>query len=124
MMSAAAARSTAPCEVVLVVEDEEESRETLRELLELEGYAVETASNGQEALDKLEELELCIILLDLFMPVMDGWKVLEQLRADGRLDKIKVVVTTSAAENTPTDVPVFVKPLDLDDLLRTVDAVC
>jgi CheY-like chemotaxis protein len=107
-----------------VVEDEEESRETLRELLELEGYEVQTAINGREALDKLELIEPCLILLDLFMPVMDGWQVLDQLRADGRLNRIHVVVTTSAAANTPSDVRVFVKPLDLDRLMRTVDAVC
>ncbi|HEY3815689.1 MAG TPA: response regulator [Polyangiaceae bacterium] len=110
--------------VILVVEDEEESRETLRELLELEGYVVQTAANGQEALDKLNFIEPCIILLDLFMPVMDGWQVLDNLRADGRLKRINVVVTTSAASNTPTDVRVLVKPLDLDNLMRTVDAVC
>ena len=110
--------------VVLVVEDEEESRETLRELLELEGYEVQTAVNGKEALDKLDAFEPCIILLDLFMPVMDGWQVLDRLRSTGRLHKINVVVTTSAAANTPSDVPVFIKPLDLDDLMRTVDAVC
>lgn len=119
MMAPAAAHS-----VVLVVEDEEESRESLRELLELEGYEVQTAVNGRDALDKLAVIDPCIILLDLFMPIMDGWQVLEQLRADGRLARIKVVVTTSAATNTPSDVPVFVKPLDLDSLIRTVGAYC
>jgi len=116
--------ATAAHSVVLVVEDEEESRETLRELLELEGYQVQTAVNGREALDKIEVMVPCIILLDLFMPVMNGWQVLDRLRADGRLATIKVLVTTSAAENTPSDVPVFVKPLDLDRLIRVVDAAC
>jgi CheY-like chemotaxis protein len=116
--------ATTASEVILLVEDEEESRETLRELLELEGYDVETAVNGQEALDKLQSLAPCLIVLDLFMPVMDGWEFLERLRADGRLAKINVVVTTSAAQNTPSDVPVFVKPLDFDRLLRTVGDVC
>ena len=111
-------------EVVLVVEDEAESRDTLRELLELEGYEVQTATNGKEALEKLAVLDPCIILLDLFMPVMDGWQVLDQLRSDGRLARIQVVVTTSAAANTPSDVPVFLKPLDLDKLMRTVEAIC
>lgn len=120
----AAAAAASDHSVVLVVEDEEESRESLREVLELEGYEVETASNGQEALDKLTKHEPCIILLDLFMPVMDGWQLLERLRADGRLGRIKVLVTTSAAANTPTDVPVFVKPIDIDHLLDTVESVC
>jgi CheY-like chemotaxis protein len=110
--------------VILVVEDEEESRESLRELLEMEGYDVQTATNGREALDKLDSMEPCIILLDLFMPVMDGWQFLETLRSDGRLARLKILVTTSAASNTPTDVPVFVKPLDFDKLLRTLDHFC
>jgi len=59
------------------------------------------------------------------MPVMDGWAVLDQLRADGRLARLKVLVTTSAASNTPSDVPVFVKPLDfekLNEVLKTSTA--
>ena len=110
--------------LILVVEDEAESRESLRELLQMEGYDVETASNGKEALEKLDALEPCIILLDLFMPVMDGWAVLDQLRADGRLARLKVFVTTSAASNTPIDVPVFVKPLDFEKLLHALDTFC
>jgi CheY-like chemotaxis protein len=117
----AGARST-----VLVVEDEAASRDTLRELLELEGFSVATAANGREALDTLTSKgdEICLMLLDLFMPVMDGWQLLEKLRSDGRLDKLKVLVTTSAATNLPTDVPVFTKPLDIDDLMRTLGSVC
>ena len=122
-MTAATAVAAAQS-VILLVEDEEESRESLRELLELEGYDVETARNGREALDKLDAIEPCIMLLDLFMPVMDGWQVLDALRADGRLAQLKVLVTTSAASNTPTDVPVLLKPLDFDRLLRTLDHFC
>jgi CheY-like chemotaxis protein len=109
--------------VILLVEDEEESRETLRELLEIEGYAVETAFNGKDALATLNTLgdDIRIVLLDLFMPVMDGWQVIAQLRADGRLGKIPLVVTTSAEHDVPTDVPVLHKPLDLEKLLRTVE---
>ena len=74
-----------PESVVLVVEDEAESRDTLRELLELEGYKVETASDGKAALEVLETIDPCVVLLDLFMPVMDGWQVIDRLRTDGRL---------------------------------------
>jgi CheY-like chemotaxis protein len=114
----------APDEVILVVEDERESRETLRELLEFEGYTVETAANGREALEILNRVEPCVVLLDLFMPVMDGWQVLERLRDDHRLAKLNVVVITSAVTNTPADVPVLTKPLDLDRLMQTVEAAC
>ncbi|HEY7956373.1 MAG TPA: response regulator [Polyangia bacterium] len=115
-----------PKPIVLIVEDEEESRETLQELLELEGYPVQTAANGKEALERLDGIAdaCCIMLLDLFMPVMDGWQLVERLRADGRLDRVRIVVTTSASHQAPAGFPVFEKPLDLDKLLRTVGAIC
>ena len=112
--------------VVLVVEDEKESRDTLRELLELEGYKVETAVNGQEALDTLASNgeRICIMLLDLFMPVMDGWQVIDQLKADGRLSSTQVVIITSAPYRAPAGLPVFQKPLDLDKVMSAVQRLC
>jgi len=112
--------------VVLVVEDEKESRDTLRELLELEGYQVETAVNGQEALDTLKAAgdKICIMLLDLFMPVMDGWQVIDQLKADGRLSSTQIVIITSAPYRAPAGLPVFQKPLDLDKVMSTVQRLC
>jgi CheY-like chemotaxis protein len=111
---------------VLVVEDEKESRETLRDLLELEGYDVQTAVNGREALDVLDNSgnRICIMLLDLFMPVMDGWQVIEQLRADGRLGNTQVVIITSAAYKAPAGIPVLEKPLDLDKVMSAVERLC
>lgn len=111
---------------ILIVEDEAESRDTLRELLELEGYRVETAVNGREALDILEAHgeQICIVLLDLFMPVMDGWAVIEQLRSDGRLERTKIVIITSAPYRAPAGLPVFEKPLDLDKVMTTVGSLC
>src|SRR5438128_4425989 len=101
---------------ILVVEDEADSRESLREILELEGYKVRTAVNGREALDTLNAIgdQICIVLLDLFMPVMDGWQVINELRATGRLATTQVVIITSAAHRAPAGVPVFQKPLDLE----------
>ncbi len=113
-----------PDSVVLVVEDEEDSRESLRELLELEGYMVQTAVNGKEALERLDALEPCVMLLDLCMPVMDGWQMLDQLRSDGRLGRFNIVITTSAAYKAPPGHLVFEKPLDLNKLMRAVAAVC
>ncbi|HYY88050.1 MAG TPA: response regulator [Chloroflexota bacterium] len=62
---------------VLVVEDEAEIRFLLRELLVDAGYAVATAANGEEALDQMHEHRPDAVLLDLMMPVMDGWRFLE-----------------------------------------------
>jgi CheY-like chemotaxis protein len=112
--------------VILVVEDEKESRDSLQELLEFEGYEVRTAINGQEALETLNTSgdEICIVLLDLFMPVMSGWQVIDQLRAEGRLDKTQIVVITSAPHIAPTGLPVFQKPLDLDKVMHEVQRLC
>jgi CheY-like chemotaxis protein len=111
---------------VLIVEDDAESRDTLREVLELEGYKVRTAVNGQEALARLNTPDepVCIMLLDLFMPVMDGWQVIEQLRTDGRLDQTQIVIITSAPYQAPAGLPVFEKPLDLDRVMDEVQRRC
>ena len=111
---------------VLVVEDEKDSREALWEWLELEGYRVETAVNGREALDALNASgdRICIVLLDLFMPVMDGWQVIDQLRADGRLASTRIVIITSAPYRAPAGLPVFSKPLDLDKVMHEVQRLC
>jgi CheY-like chemotaxis protein len=112
--------------MILVVEDEKESRDTLRELLEFEGYAVQTAVNGREALATLNSSgdKICIMLLDLFMPVMNGWQVIEQLKADGRLGATQIVIITSAPYKAPAGMPVFQKPLDLDKVMHEVQRLC
>ena len=111
---------------ILVVEDEIDSRESLRELLELEGYKVRTAVNGREALDTLAAVgdEICIMLLDLFMPVMDGWQVIDELKATGQLASTQVVLITSASHRAPAGIPVFQKPLDLDKVIEQVHQLC
>ena len=111
---------------ILVVEDEIDSRESLRELLELEGYKVRTAVNGREALDTLAAVgdEICIMLLDLFMPVMDGWQVIDELKATGQLASTQVVLITSASHRAPAGIPVFQKPLDLDKVIKQVHQLC
>ena len=122
-MTATAANSPS---VVLIVEDEEESRETLRELLELEGLVVQTAANGREGLDAIAALgaRLCVVLLDLFMPVMDGWQVVDALRREGRLGSVRVVIVTSAAHRAPPGVPVLEKPLDMARLMEAIQQTC
>jgi len=117
---------TGTASTVLIVEDEEESRDTLRDLFELEGYKVRTAVNGREALDTLAAVgdDICIVLLDLFMPVMDGWQVIEHLKADGRLAKTQIVIITSAAHKAPAGLPVFEKPLDLGKVMSEVERLC
>ena len=77
---------------ILIVDDEEDIRETLADRLEAEGYEVVTAVNGVEALQHIRSAELDLVLLDLQMPQMDGMEVLQQLAAES-LDPTVVVIT-------------------------------
>lgn len=84
--------------MVIVVDDDEDIRDTFRDLIRLRGYTVAVAKNGQEALDLLQQgPEPCVILLDLVMPVMDGWQLLAQLQVSTRLRNIPVVVISAHA---------------------------
>ena len=117
-----------PAPVILVVDDEPDARETLRELLEYEGYTVAVAADGREAMERLASVDFagraCIILLDLFMPVMNGWDLVERLRSDGTASRVKVVITTSAPNQAPAGFSVLAKPLDPDKLLATIKKHC
>src|SRR4029078_11962162 len=89
--------SDSRCSTVLVVDDEDDIRETIRTILEDEGYEAYGASNGSEALNLLHDIPRpCVILLDLMMPVMDGWKLLEVLKEDDPLATIPVPVVSAA----------------------------
>ncbi|TCZ80261.1 response regulator [Lysobacter sp. N42] len=87
---------------LLVVEDNREIRKSLRDLFTLEGFAVEEAGNGREALERLDAgSHPSMIVLDLVMPVMDGWEFLRQMRARPERDT-PVVVLTSLAYDADT----------------------
>jgi two-component system cell cycle response regulator DivK len=82
---------------ILLVEDAEDNRELARELLEVAGYLVIEATNGLEALEQARRHPLDLVLLDLSMPIVDGWEALRQLKADPRLAAIPVVALTAHA---------------------------
>jgi CheY-like chemotaxis protein len=110
---------------VLVVDDEEDVREALRDLLEQFGYKVLAAPNGREALEILHgENRPGFVLLDLIMPVMNGWEFLEAVAQDAELSRIPVSISTSAPEQAPSDRDVIPKPIDIDALLERVRAAC
>ena len=113
---------------VLVVDDEEPIRSTLTEALELEGYAVQAASNGAEAVELVRHFRPSAIVLDLMMPVMNGWEFLERCRADA-LCRDTPVVVMSAYRKLPQEAATLgvkaciAKPFDLDVLLGAVDRI-
>jgi CheY-like chemotaxis protein len=85
---------------ILVVEDELDYSVLLQKFLKDAGYAVEGAYNGKEALEKIEENKPALILLDLKMPVMDGFEVLKQLKERNDWQTIPIVIITAMELST------------------------
>ena len=86
---------------VLVVEDDEATRDSLRYALEEKGLSVRTVPHGGEALGLLRELRPRVILLDVLMPVMNGWRVIESIRQKKELAAIPIIALTGSASSMP-----------------------
>jgi signal transduction histidine kinase len=110
---------------VLIVDDDQHTRDSLKEAFEEESYEVATAANGREALDLLTTgaLRPDVVILDLVMPVIDGARVYQALQADAATARIPVIVSTSSPGQAPAGVVVVPKPLKLDRLLDAVAAL-
>jgi signal transduction histidine kinase/DNA-binding response OmpR family regulator len=80
---------------VLVVDDSADVRDVVRRAMEREGWTVREASNGQEALEELEAKVPSLVLLDLMMPVMDGFEFVERVREGGELQSLPIIVVTA-----------------------------
>jgi CheY-like chemotaxis protein len=115
---------------ILVVDDDNAIRETLRAILEDEGYPVVAASHGREALERLADMAtpgLCII--DLVMPVMNGWELCAALAGRPELARVPVLLVSA---NSHLDGPppgletvhVMRKPISFDRLLEYVERYC
>jgi CheY-like chemotaxis protein len=110
---------------ILVVDDDEDCREALTFLLAGEGYAVASAANGREALDYLSHSPISLIILDLMMPVMDGWEFRRMQKSDPRLRSVPVVVLTAAWNPHSIDAQAIIrKPIDIDALITAVKQNC
>jgi len=114
---------------LLIVDDDRDVRETLQELLQDEGYEVATARNGDEGLTRARELRPSMILLDLFMPGMDGTEFRRRQLDDGELAEIPVVLFSAAVGVEERIAALGVaghleKPLDLKLLFKTIARFC
>jgi DNA-binding response OmpR family regulator len=99
---------------VLLVEDEESLRKVMRDLLERDGYTVAEAADGVQALDAVDRHAPDVILLDLNLPGLDGYSVLQQLRSRAATSRIPVIVLTAKGDE---DNEVRVFQLGADDFL-------
>ena len=110
---------------VLIVEDDRHELKALSELLERRGYSVLGAQNGQKALDELKKgVSVSLVLLDLSMPVMDGWEFLKRQRNDPVIAHIPVVVLTSSPRVLDGPKVILQKPIDPDSLVAAVNWYC
>ncbi|HYP97639.1 MAG TPA: response regulator [Polyangiaceae bacterium] len=118
--------STVAClGVVVVVEDDDDTRELLQTVLERRGYRVLTASDGIDGLSLLRATDaVCFVLLDLFMPRMDGLGLLRAMSDDLRLAELPVCISTSAPDVTPPGLACLPKPIDLPSLFAMIDSHC
>jgi CheY-like chemotaxis protein len=115
---------------ILIVEDDTDLRQALSQILADEGYRVDGAEHGLHALEQLRDgCRPCVILLDLTMPVMNGWQFRDQQRQDPDLAEIPVVVISAGANLSEQIVPLGIqdyirKPIQLGQLLATVRRYC
>jgi len=113
---------------VFIVEDDVDTREMMGRFLEMEGYHVESAANGKLALEQLDaEPGACLILLDLMMPVMDGWQFRREQVQHEAIANIPVIVVSAAGRDRIKQIDAdgyLSKPVDLDELLTQVTQYC
>jgi two-component system, chemotaxis family, chemotaxis protein CheY len=111
---------------VLIVEDEKALCDLLADVLEADGHTARQAQNGLEALKRIEERRPQIILLDMMMPIMDGWQFISQLRSNPSWATIPVVVMTavydmSTLERRTGARAILTKPFDIELILEAVE---
>lgn len=115
-----------PRPTLLLVEDDLDIRDTLQDSLEQQGFDVVPAENGKQAIDFLtlnDPPGADLVVLDLMIPMLSGWEVLDRMSRNGRLAGIPVVVLSAVATAKPDGARVFVrKPFSLDGLLKAIQS--
>ncbi|WP_375770838.1 response regulator [Archangium gephyra] len=111
---------------ILVVDDDPDIREALRDILDDAGYTVVLAFHGQMALELLGTMgQPCLVLLDWMMPVMDGAQFLQLLRENPLYDTVKVILCTASGRDVPPGAQGLLhKPFELEQLLAIVADSC
>lgn len=115
------------CNSILVVEDDDDIRSGVVDLLESEGYLTHGAAHGQEAIDILNKIpKPCLVFLDMMMPIMNGREFLDVVMKDSYLAPIPVVVVSAIADRTDIRgaVGYVKKPIDIDVMLNFVERFC
>lgn len=118
----------APSKTVLIVDDDQEFREALVEIVSREGFQVETATSGMQALDKLRwGLKPCVVLLDMQMAVMTGWDFRAEQERDPALAAVPVIAMTAGywkARDVGDYADRITKPIDVPTLKAALAKYC
>ena len=112
---------------VFLVDDDADTRASLEEALEEIGFIVLPARHGREAIARMKGcLPPAIAIVDLVMPDMDGWSLIQRMKSDRDLQKIPVIVLSGKVLQAHVEgaARVFEKPFQLDEVLRTVEKLC
>jgi CheY-like chemotaxis protein len=124
MLATTQAPSVTDAPTILVVDDEEIVRKVLRALLEQAGYNVVCAVDGADALARLAEIPRpAAILVDLFMPQMNGWRFANEVQTRSGLERVPLIVVTGAGSHWGIPVPEdrFIrKPLETGRLMKVL----
>jgi CheY-like chemotaxis protein len=113
---------------LLLVEDNEVNREMLQRRLQRAGYSLDCAADGQEALDKMRELLPALVLLDINLPVKDGWTVAKEASSDATIQDIPIIALTAHAMASDREQALAAgcqdyatKPIDFPELLIKIE---
>ena len=109
-------------EPILVVEDDDDTRDALCTLLEGQSYRVLDANNGREALKVLARTRPSLVIMDLSMPVMTGWQLLDLIHEKKLLPGVPIIVLSADSRPPAADVCFLQKPIGAEHLLETVSA--
>ncbi len=114
---------------ILLVEDDQSICELMTDVLEGDGWSVTTAGNGVEALVKMRAFDHDLVMLDLMLPILDGWGVLAERRQHAELRAVPVLVMSAGSTggmNRATALGAdgcIPKPFELDDVLARVESL-
>ena len=118
-----------PKKTIMVVDDEPNILKVVGDILKQEGYRVMPAASGQDALDRLKKSKPDLILLDIMMPGMDGWDVIEKIKSNKETENIRVIFLTAKTDPISKSMGLLAsadyitKPFENKDLVRRVKNV-
>jgi DNA-binding response OmpR family regulator len=111
---------------IVLVEDDPDIQEAVRDMLTAAGYTITVANNGREALAHLKDTERlpCLVIMDVFMPEMNGYELLKLLRSQDRFVTLPVAVCSASDDPPPGAARYLKKPFELASLIGVVESFC